>query len=357
MPGRCPDPNDCTVNNGGGVYTEELGHAGIGSLEMMVLRFRSVIEGGAPIVYWDGRYRDVTTADHYKTITGYVYHALYTPLNGTSGSYSVLDISENLTAPTFKLTNGTTTLTVGPNASDLTRLHLVLYAPLPSGDMLYTLSFGARHLSDPVVTLTEHHTLEGYEMFGNEGPGPNPATQQEYCLRAGLVDLDYAVFQQGISVDPLTAVTAFGQAKTVTLSCRNGAIATARGWGYIYRGNEQNDTLFEAVMHMKRASYCGDLTFFTQSPTAILINDAEGIRQSSYVTPMTVEAKWGRPSPGAPVRALCVNTRNLRRPLVTYPQDGGSEFKGHCYNEDTSLAFDIPSCDGVTGMVADAKAP
>src|SRR3569833_1807437 len=57
-PGHCPDPTDCSVLNGGGIYTEENGHLGIGSDEYVITRFvNEVDDTGTPFVAWEGRSR------------------------------------------------------------------------------------------------------------------------------------------------------------------------------------------------------------------------------------------------------------------------------------------------------------
>jgi hypothetical protein len=59
--GTCPDPFDCTLSNGGGVYTEELGNIGLGTDNYMIGRFVNV-NGGVQI---QGRGYNPATGNYY----------------------------------------------------------------------------------------------------------------------------------------------------------------------------------------------------------------------------------------------------------------------------------------------------
>ena len=303
---QCPDPEEkCPVGNGGGVYTEELGNAHIGNSDLMLTRFMNV--NGH--VYVAGRGLD-STGTSYAQFTGDVVDASY---NGTYG-YTVVSVSESLTVPKFMLRAGSAA-PFPVDGDDILNLRLVI----EFDGVDYTLSFWNPQ-GDTGTSGYNTATLRMYYMRWNPGKVFNGATSQPYCTRApinGSVP-DPVVFQQGIGVNALSAKMVRNDSY-VTLSCRYGAIATVRWWGYVYRGNAAQSTMFEAAMHMKRASYCGDDTFFTRANTYIYIKDIVP-NQHGTVTPTNMEASWGADTNGR-IRALCVTDANRRRPLAKYYGD------------------------------------
>jgi hypothetical protein len=347
----CPDPRDCTDNNGGGVYTEELGFAGFGPNQFMITTFINVTNpNGDPIaVNVVGRKFDASQGIWLVT-TAMLDHALIG--NDVHHPYNVIAVGEWLTSPTFTLSDGTL-----PNktvsASALTTMQLVVL----DDKLPYTLSFGAEQ-SDVGSTGGTGSTgalVWSYPMFWNAGTTAtaNPTIYCEHALLHGQVTpaADAVVFQQGIAVDPINAEMTRNGAD-VTMSCRYGAIANARSWGYIYRQGTDPSLMFEAAMHMKRASYCGDRTFYTHHDTKILVNDtAQPPIQADGVNSSNVEARWGR-APGGRIRALCVNYHvtpsdppDLRRHWSTrYPVTSGALFNGDCFDLNHNYEFTIPTC-------------
>src|SRR5664279_4072686 len=70
--GTCPDPTDCTLNNGGGVYTEELGTIGLDPDHYMIGRFVNLWPG----LQVQGRGYDPNTGNFYGH-TAELVHAIY----------------------------------------------------------------------------------------------------------------------------------------------------------------------------------------------------------------------------------------------------------------------------------------
>ena len=328
----CSDPDNCALPNGGGVYTEELGHIGFGANQYMISRF---VNTGTSVEVQGRGYNPYTGL--FYTHGAELAEAIY---NGNS--YHLVSVSESLTTPTFVLgsSNGNITLT----GQGILGLQLVF----KSDSGMQTLSFVEYLGPDTNPNTPDQATLQQFHAKWNDGIGLS-GQAQEYCTRAPVKDQplasDAVVFQQAIAVNPITAVMVRNN-NFVTLSCRHGAIATARWWGYKYRDTQANADLFEAAMHMKRASYCGDDTFYTRANTDILINDGHfetmGLGSDVY------EASWGRPNgdPSKPIRALCVNRHYSRHPFAKFPPgDDGVEFGGRCINPQTGdVAFMIYAC-------------
>jgi hypothetical protein len=338
MSRQCPDPEEpCPVGNGFGVYTEEHGNAHVGSDDLMLTRFVNTT-GGVNVF---GRGLDWSGSGNYVPYGGTVVGATY---NGMG--YSVASVAETLTVPKFMLRQGSAT-PFPVEGDDIVNLRLEIQIEGVS----YVLSFW--NPQTDTGTSGNQATLHTFYMRWNPGKTFNWSTSEPYCYRSPLNGSapDPIVFQQGIGVHPLTAVMGRNDS-LVTLSCRHGAIATVRWWGYIYRGNAAASDMFEAAMHMKRASYCGDDTFFTRANTEILIKDTIPNQQGA-VTVSQMEASWGR-VPGGPVRALCVNPLNLRRPNKTYY---GNPFDPTCNG---TVSPPIPDCQtwgGGLGPLADQSAP
>jgi len=257
--------------------------------------------------------------------------------------------STALTLPTVTL-NGLAPL-IGPQIAGLQLVFKV-------DDGLWTLTFTESLPDDPGLNSAKLNPLKEFHAMWNEGDGYRSGLAQEYCTRAPVDDthpgeMDPVVFQQGIDVNPITAVMAQNNAY-VTLSCRHGSLATVRWWGYSYRNSATAD-LFEAAMHMKRASYCGDDTFYTRRDTLIMVRDSSGLMDDP-LDPLEFEAKWGRPSAGSPIRALCVNKLWRRRPGALFPPDpNGVKFKGQCLSPVTGqILFTIPECTNDVSLYPNA---
>jgi hypothetical protein len=339
--------------NGGGIYTEENGHQGVSEYEFVVARFiNEVDETGAPFVEWEGRSQVV---GGYGTNSGGIQYAAYGSGDGETPHYNVTHVSETGTVPTFTLVSATDpTHPFLVTGDQLYNLRLVLTTNYARAYFQSTLFF--KPLPPDLQTVPIYGTTRSfhrYALYGYFGTDPlNIPNAVSYCQRAlpagttsGARADDYVVFQQGIAVDLLTAKTTFGQDQTVTMSCSGGAIATAMMWGYPYLGvGKQGETIFEAAMHMKRASYCGDVTTYTQAGTKIAIDDIVPIHSEPRITNTNVEARWGR-WPDGHVGALCVNPSRERHPGLLYPLTGsGLPFEGWCYPDDGSAAFQIPVC-------------
>jgi hypothetical protein len=342
--GTCPDPFNCTLNNGGGVYTEELGNIGFDPDQYMIGRF---VNHGT-YVGVEGRGYNPDTGNYYAhqpELVGAIY-------NGHA--YSVLSITESLTLPTVTLRG------YGPLVgTQLAGLQLVF--KVDDGD--WTLTFTESLPDDPGYNGAKLNPLKEFHAMWNEGYGYQSTLAKEYCTR-GPVDghggeMDPVVFQQGIDVNPITAVMVQNNAY-VTLSCRHGAIATVAWWGYSYRDSSSAD-LFEAAMHMKRASYCGDDTFYTRRDTEILVRDSSDL-MDDQLDPIEFEATWGRPAGGGPIRALCVNKHWRRHPGAVFPLDpSGVTFNGTCLSPVTGAVLltihectnDVTAYPTAYGMLAD----
>ena len=328
----CTDPSQpCRLRNGVGVYTDEGGNAHVGPDDFMFMRF--INQQNAPVTI-KGR-GALPSGDYGMSVVGvdWVWYG--------GSQYTLSSVDETLTEPTFYLQQtGGTPFPVSP--LDVT--------------MVVTLS-GKPHAIKWFAETQEQvrgpsgQMLHEFGMRWSPGTAYSPTESQAYCHTADG-SIDKVVFQRGIGVPPLTAVMA-RNTDFVTLSCRSGAIAVARWWGYIYRGTEAQADMYEAAMHMKRASYCGDITDYTQSGTAIQIEDNVGIENAQLSTGV-MEASWGRdPSGVGPVHALCLttNSANLRHPELL-PVDL-SQFDRTCNN-----TLPTPMQDCATyglGSLADAK--
>jgi hypothetical protein len=252
----CPDPDRCGLSNGNGIYGEELADIGVGPNEFMFTRFVNVAGGGVTI---RGRYK--ASAVQWLFSTGAVYYANY---NGQT-HLTVLSVEETGTVPKWQLFDGSNTITV--TGDQIADMQLVVTLDDGTLNELYTLKF-ENYGSE---TLTQLVNMRWKLTTGT--------TWNQYCHRTDGTN-DEVVFQQGIAVDPVDASVNRTPA-AVTLSCRRGAMATVRLWGYSYRGSNVTLTnLFDAGLHMKRASYCGDASFYTRANTEILVWDNQGIQNA-----------------------------------------------------------------------------
>lgn len=311
---RCPDPTtDCTVNNGAGVYTEEKGFAGIGPQHHMITHWMNVAGGG---VQFGARYYDASTAT-WQVMTSSPYYANY----GTLTHLTVRAVKEGNTVPAWSLYNPATNTTFTVGDSQLLNLQIIIQL-----DKLYTIDW------DAVLTDTDKVSIRKYNMRWRE---TGTTTPTQYCFRADA-SKDQVVFQGGMAVNPVSAMVTRNAttANWVTMSCRYGAIAQVRLWGYPYRPGT-NTFYFDAGLHMKRASYCGDGNFYTHAGTKIRIWDNQGI-QTDPMTTSEIEAWW------TPNGATCIG------PM----RHSAMGFTGVCNG------VPLPPCSGSpTGALADAASP
>ncbi|MFT3698882.1 MAG: ADYC domain-containing protein [Kofleriaceae bacterium] len=352
---RCPNPDNCTVSNGGGVYTEENGFAGIGASQTMITTFVNNYSNGQPVgVTLLARGWNANT-QMWVAQTPIISFAMVN--GGANGErYRVLEVKETNTRVVFTLAP---TVHAGPN---------VKFSPTPTADIEIVL------YGNPAFTLSIRATggsdsgLIFYDAVWNPNVGYDATHATQYCFRSNANSTapdynqpDLEVFEQGLYVDPTTGVTTQAPNET-TFSCFRGAIAQAHGWGYIYNGTYDQLTTFEAAMQMKRASYCGDEAFYTKRGVQIVIGDTAGINgTNSTLTKVSVEAMWGRGA-GGHVRALCWNSGNVRLPGALYPNNapGGQPFAGVC--DIGQGPFTIPDCatgsyNGTLIETFDRKAP
>ncbi len=290
---RCPDPTtDCTMSNGVGVYTDEGGHAYIDdTLQAMITSFQNT----GTAVTFQARYYD-SRQNQWLMLPepGSVWSADYQGVTGLE----VKSVTETNTVPTWVLqeTNGTL-IDVSNAALVNLKLHLSFADPATGKLDMYVIGF------DSVLTEAGVRPLRKYDMTWKvEGA----TTDQSYCYDANG-KLDPVVFQRGIAVNPTTAAVTRDATTvdTVTLSCRRGGIATVYWWGYPYASG--SDYFFAAGLHMKRASYCGDSSYYTISGTQILIDDSSHIEDSEI---QQVEAYW------TPTGATCVG--KMRHPELGF---------------------------------------
>jgi hypothetical protein len=311
---RCPDPQtDCTVNNGAGVYTEEYGSAGIGQQHYMITHFINNAGGGVSLQV---RYFEAATGT-WQVTNGAVYYANYRGKH----TLTVLSVSESLTTPSWTIYDASTSSNITVTGADILNLEVVL-----SLDKLYTIDW------DVAGSETMKATIQEYNMRWRL-TGSSSANQ--YCFR-GDGTKDAVVFQQGMWVNPVTAKVARSSTIEgyVTLSCRYGAIATARLWGYPYR-TPYNTFFYDSALQMKRASYCADSEFYTHSGTKIRVWDAAGV-QDDPMTPAEIEAYW------TPNGATCIG------PMRHW----GMGFSGSCNG------VPLPKCEtAAPGKLADAATP
>ena len=305
----CPDPKNCTASNGTGVYTAEDGFAGFGTSQLMITHF---INTGSSVMF-QGRYLNKFTKN---------WQMLSAPGIVRVGSFhqepvNIISVAETSTVPTWTLRNvaGQVRTAAG---DDL--LQLLLFISFNANDEAK--NFAIDFVDSRVIQASANAPpISVFSMRWRDVA--NPAQITPYCLDADHQP-DPVVFQRGIDVDPV-----FGQvmrspanpeaANFVTMSCYQGALATAYGWGYDYL---TNPFYFDAAIQMKRASYCGDAAHYTVANTKILMRDDAGINHEPINNdPINwLEASW------SPAGAICVNLGNMRhRGTATRPG-----FNGFC---------------------------
>jgi len=351
---QCPDPPTCTCGNGTGVYASEGGFAGI-SVRMDGERFTEqtimithFIDNASNVTFEYGYFDTFTYqgnpagTNQWKSIgIGQVDSADYKGQN----NFTVITVRENGTLPTWLLrtpVSGTTQLVSGPDLLQL-KLHISFEVPF-NGVMspkTVTLDFNATNTNEvPLPNSNVTQIPRKYNMrWTNPNDYPNNPPQQ-YCHGPSQQPDDMAVLQQGLDVHPLTgAVTRLNVGNHVTVSCSLGAPAVVYSWGYPYRGSDADTFYFDAGIHMKRASYCGDSRYYTWAGTLIKITDSKlthnGIPLHPPFSPPGVEAWWGKDG------ALCVNSENIRHLSLAPKNNELLSCKNGVYSGQPQ---DLPSC-------------
>lgn len=332
----CPDPTNCTLSNGTGVYTAEDGWAGIGPSELMITHF---INNGSSVSF-QGRYRieasSQTDHDQWRLLSepGQVFAAMY-----LGRSWQVTSVTESSTDPTWVLqdTAGQSrTEVIGEQLHQLTLS--IRFTTARDGSKEYLLDFDGPPISLP----TENgRSVTSYHMRWSENaPG---ATAVSYCQDASRAP-DPVVFQRGIDVDPVIgAVARNSQADHfVTLSCYRGAPATVYRWKYDY---VNTDTFyFDAGIQMKRASYCGLGDYYTIAGTQIQIGDD---RINRDLPIHMLEAWW------SPQGALCWNPANARHPELVAKKN----FTGNCHGRQLSPCQASPTSSSTQRFLVEGPFP
>ena len=302
-PHTCPNlDEECCKTNGAGVYTAEDGYAGIGEYSLMITHFiNNTRPDGTRYVTFQGRYHEVASNKWWSLPTaGSIEYADHTGY--ANQQLQVSSVSETSTQPRWTL-RGTSKAAadIPVTGGDLAKLTLHikvdvpnLHGETPARTKRYTLQFGG-------VTAepgTNFKTVIKYDLSWSE---QGSSTSKRYCATPE----DPVVFQQGIDVHPVTGrVTP--SPSVVTMSCRQGALATVYWWGYDYRGTSDAERFyFESGIQMKRASYCADENYYTTAGTPIVIADDHGI-EGWYQDIQTLEARW------SPKGAVCLDT--MRHP-------------------------------------------
>lgn len=345
--GRCNDPDHCTVNNGGGVYTDENGFAGVGTSNTMITTFINAIPTGGTIP---------TSIDEVigrgQNIYGFwdqVHPSLkYATVNGGSTPYKVAGITEVNTLVTIWLYD----------ENGLDPIH-----PSPSRTVELVFGDAPNQIALQIAPAIFDSGLYQYALRWSPGGQFVPAQAKPYCFQAkddsSAPDFsapDTVVFQQSVYVDPVTGVVTRNRLAT-TMSCTLGAIAQSKAWGYGYTASSDL-SLFASALQMKRAAYCGDAKFFTRKHTLIDILDYQGINKAT-ITSNNVEALWGDDGSGR-IRALCVDSgfnpagspNHLRRPgaLWPFPVTATSKPFAAVCDDGNGGTFTIPSCTAWNGQ-------
>lgn len=344
----CTDPYNCTCGNGTGVYAVEGGFAGItvrtasepqggpGEQIIMITHFINNASG-SNVTFEYGTFvlSAVGSATNQWTWQplgiGNVDSADY----GAQTNLTAILVRETNTVPIWMLrTLGTGAL---QSVTDLQRLklHISFKVPGVAALKMVTLDFhgsGTNTLGGNVIQKLTEYRMRWQNL--SDFPAASP---QQYCHGSSKQPDDMVVFQQGIDVDPMSGTVKRpdpklnpNPANVVTVSCSLGAPAMVYSWGYPYQGLDADpDTFyFDAGIHMKRASYCGDARYYTTAGTMIHISDSKGLH-GDVPNPSGnpgVEAWWGRRG------AVCVNSEHMRHPEMA-PTDielmtcGGQPYK------------------------------
>jgi hypothetical protein len=327
----CPDPPNCTLTNGTGVYTAEDGFAGFQPSLLMITHF---INSGSSVQF-TGRYFN-PTAKLWHVLDGVGQVVVATYPSPERGLLQVTSVSADATVPTWTLQDPTTheVITVTGDAVRQLKLY-VSFSALRQGES-YLIDFDG-----PPIAHRETRTrpISAFHMRWTPvaaGGTPTAAAPTSYCTDAAGAP-DSVVFQQGVDVDPITGAVKdrARSSNVVTLSCYLGALATVYRWGYDYLGAAP--FYFDAGIQMKRASYCGDAGRYTVAGTPIEIADDQRINHDATDR---LEAWW------APTGAVCLNPQNMR-----HPEKG---FTGSCKGKP------LPACQGpppASPWLLDGRAP
>jgi hypothetical protein len=342
--GGCPDQKDCTNPNGPGVFFEEDGSVGINApgenVMMMITEFTN--KAAVPLqdssVTFKGRYSNpfaplnLYPNGQWLWTDGTIESADYTDLKGTHAGLKVVKLSEQNTMPTWTLADpkqpNTTTSVSGDSFLHLT-LHITFpvvnpgLIPVPLTPVQVQLDFDqAKDIVDTGFTLHASNLLWSPDGGSPQGP-------VQYCLRGPKhqFEPDKVVFQQGISVDPVSGIVT-ADPNVVTMSCTWGSVAKVYNWGYDYVPQQSLvPFLYQSAIHMKRAAFCGDFDYHTIDGLQIGISDNSSPPINSFFPPNFIpEAQWSTDG------ATCVTLNNQR--------DLNKKFVGYCPNKQKHL----PEC-------------
>ena len=307
----CPDPNtNCCPTNGTGVYTAENGFAGIGTSRFMITHFNNkpACDGNSCVTF-DGQ-----CAAHDGLWSCLVGQGTFVGASYNGASYNIRSVSEDGTKPIWileGLTNKTGPMVVAGNDIQHLSLAINITILIRNTERILNQSYVLSFNSPQVISHDDAHPVYTYNMQWREVGQNGPA--KDYCVapyasHGGWTHFvrDPIVFQKDIVVDPsFGKVDHVSQGEVVTLSCRNGALATVYDWGYDYHASGASGA-FDAAIQMKRASYCGDAQHYTIAGTPIdIFNDPSHHHNG-------LEAIW------EPDGARCVNISNLRHPELGF---------------------------------------
>jgi ADYC domain len=210
--------------------------------------------------------------------------------------------------------------------ADIVNMTLVVELNDENNDVKqYTLMFDSYNPTPPVRLVNVQWKVTGtpnaptqYCFRGPPGP-PKPEWSPNLTSPPPGADPDVVAFQQDIAVNAINANILDRDMSYVTMSCSYGAMATVRAWGYTYKNGSNTQDFFDAALHMKRASYCGDDAYYTYNGTEIFIGDNASpnpVNSDSGWSMSTIEALWG------PKGAVCVNENHRRHYAAVYPGFG-----------------------------------
>lgn len=305
----CPDPKNCTSPNGTGVYTAEGGFAGITVSErlggavvrrdIMITHFiNNDIPNDRHVTFRYG-YFDVSTNKWVALPgSGIVKQARY-----HNKALNVISVTESATMPVWTLHDPAASVTSMVSVSDkeLLDLKLKIEFEFAAAKKIVILEF------NNAQTYSNRNVVRTYNMRWWLNGTSSGWTQYCFADRNAQTP-DPIVFQHGIEVDPTNGAIhrRNPSSSVVTVSCYLGAPAQVYGWGYDYL-DANTDFYFRAGIHMKRASYCGDESYYTQAGTEIWMHDDQPIRDELLLNGNTkIEAQW------KPDGAVCVNPENVR---------------------------------------------
>jgi hypothetical protein len=333
----CADPPQCTGPNGTGIYAGEGGFAGITAWVTVMAPngLPSRAQRAIMITHFIDNGSGPSDANAMVTFAyGYFdpFSRQWTQLSNAGGQIESADyqqqtnlkvnwVRETDTAPIWTLRNPATKAITTVTDTQLLglALHISFAVPGTGTPIKVTLDFNAAYAPAPVPHFK--NVVRLYNMQWRYSSAAPNAPAQQYC-HGPYKQPDTAVFQQGIDVDPMTGtVNRQKTANLVMLSCSLGAPAIVYAWGYPYHGSPNDTFYFDAGIHMKRASYCGDANYYTVTPTPIQIKDDKSIQNE---TPDFLEARWDRDG------ATCVNLKYLRHPELGFNGKCGSQTKPDC---------------------------